>query len=108
MNSTYRERKIELWDLIESHAPELSDQIGWGSMDSLCDDILALIQEVAKSAKPERAGGDKYFDAPPPSKIEGGSKLHHPMHQPSAREGFNKGIDQYEQNIKELLGGSSE
>jgi len=32
--------KQELWELIERHAPNLSDDIGWGSMDSLCDEIL--------------------------------------------------------------------
>jgi hypothetical protein len=32
--------KQELWNMIEKYAPNLSDEIGWGSMDSLCDEIM--------------------------------------------------------------------
>jgi len=35
--------KIKLWDLIEKSIPNASDNVGWGSMDSLCDDIVSLV-----------------------------------------------------------------
>ncbi len=38
--------KEELWELIESYAPGLSDQIGWGSMDNRCDDILGTYRDI--------------------------------------------------------------
>jgi|GEM_PF-5537645 hypothetical protein len=35
--------KIKLWDLIEKSIPNASDNVGWGSMDRLCDDIVSLV-----------------------------------------------------------------
>jgi len=32
--------KIEIWKIIESYTSNLSDKIGWGKMDSLCDELI--------------------------------------------------------------------
>jgi len=37
--------KKEVWEIIENYAPNLSNEIGWGSMDSLCDNLIEYIQE---------------------------------------------------------------
>jgi hypothetical protein len=37
--------KKELWELIDSVIPDASSLIGWGSMDSLCEDLINLIKE---------------------------------------------------------------
>lgn len=40
--------KTELWDLIESYAPRFSDQIGWGTMDELCEKIIEVVKSEDK------------------------------------------------------------
>ena len=85
MNSTYRERIEKLWSAYGQP----------GTMEDFVSDTLALIQEVAKSAKPEIP---RY-----PVEDKDLQMLHD-----GAVQGYQDGIDQYEQNIKELLGGSSE
>jgi len=39
----------EIWDVLEKHAPNLSDQIGWGSMQSLCEELYELISKDMKT-----------------------------------------------------------
>lgn len=40
-----KELKIEVWDILESYKEKLSGDIGWGSMDSLCDELITLIKD---------------------------------------------------------------
>jgi len=42
--------KIELWELLENNVKSLADNIGWGSMDSLCDDIKKWADELEEIA----------------------------------------------------------
>ena len=42
--------KNEIWNTIESYVPDLSNQIGWGTMDSLCDGLHALIIQESDKA----------------------------------------------------------
>ena len=67
-----------------------------GTMEDFVSDTLALIQEVSKSAKPEKKQYYRCFNPECVSTM------------PVEKQAFNEAIDQYEQNIKELLGGSSE
>jgi len=41
----------ELWDLIEKHAPEFSDEYGWGTTQSLCEELLELKTEALKEER---------------------------------------------------------
>ena len=43
--------KIDIWELIEKEIPNASDEIGWGSMDSLCDNISNLLKETDDKVK---------------------------------------------------------
>ena len=43
--------KIDIWELIEKEIPNASDEIGWGSMDSLCGDISNLLKETDDKVK---------------------------------------------------------
>lgn len=36
--------KEDVWNIIESYAPNLSDEIGWGTMDSLCEELIKSIK----------------------------------------------------------------
>lgn len=36
--------KKDIWELIEKEIPNASNTIGWGSMDSLCDNLIDLIE----------------------------------------------------------------
>jgi len=38
--------KKDIWNLIDSNADNLSDKIGWGTMDSLVDEIIKLKHEI--------------------------------------------------------------
>lgn len=39
-----KELKKEVWELLESYKENLSDDIGWGSMDSLCEELIKTIK----------------------------------------------------------------
>ena len=85
MNSTYRER---IRDMVFNCTR--GDRDG----DIEAEEIIALIQEVAKSAKPDKRSLPK------------GDLTSVGLQVRFKAQGYNKAIDQYEQNIKELLGGS--
>ena len=97
MNSTYRERIEEvLYDYWAKHRDcKNGCQHQYKGEESI-ESILALIQEVSKSAKPEKKQYYRCFNPECVSTM------------PVEKQAFNEAIDQYEQNIKELLGGSSE
>jgi len=42
-----KELKKEIWELIDSNTDNISDRIGWGSMDSLIDEIIELNKSIA-------------------------------------------------------------
>lgn len=48
MSNERESLKIEVWQLIEKHRPGLSDEIGWGSMDSLCDELISFLYVAPK------------------------------------------------------------
>ena len=79
MNSTYRERIEKLWSAYGQP----------GTMEDFVSDTLALIQKVAKSAKPPY---ENIKD------LNGGWDR-------TSTYYAHQAIDRYEQNIKELLGG---
>lgn len=56
--------KIELWKLLEKNVNRLSDDIGWGSMDSLCEDIKKWADELKENAdlKKQLEEKDKIID----------------------------------------------
>lgn len=45
MKSRSTRLKEEVWNLLEKELPNMSDKIGWGSMDTLCEDLIELIKE---------------------------------------------------------------
>ena len=85
-----------------------SGQAYFRDADQAVEKITTLLQTICLTAKPSRADSDKYFDAPPPLKVEDGSELHHVTHQPSARDGYNQAISDYEENLTRLLKGEDD
>ena len=43
-----KELKKEVWGLLEGYKENLSDEIGWGSMDSLCDELINTIRNKSE------------------------------------------------------------
>jgi hypothetical protein len=43
-----KELKNEVWGLLENYKENLSDEIGWGSMDSLCDELINTIKNQSE------------------------------------------------------------
>ena len=43
-----KELKKEVWELLENYKENLSDEIGWGSMDSLCDELINTIKNQSE------------------------------------------------------------
>ena len=68
------------------------------------------IQKVAKSAKPEKKKDAEYVSMYSYDYVNDGNldDLCGYVADKSSDWGYNQAIDQYEQNIKELLGGSDE
>lgn len=92
---------------------ELKDAVGGGRAEVQWDTqypvnarthlTLEKLHQLLIDNLPEKADSNKYFEAPPPGKVEDGSELHHAMHQPSAREGYNQAIDEMKQAIDKLF-----
>lgn len=63
-------RKVEIWGLIEQYAPKLPDEIGWGSMDSLCDEIIYISEEyIEEAVQQERERMEKSIMSIHPGRI---------------------------------------
>ena len=119
MNSTYRERiherilqaKDECYgDNGRNASNKLEGDFGtWQDWEDLIVELTeALIQEVAKSAKPEKKKDAEYVSMYSYDYVNDGNldDLCGYVADKSSDWGYNQAIDQYEQNIKELLGGS--
>tara|TARA_R110000851_G_scaffold186207_1_gene335509 strand:- start:51 stop:278 length:228 start_codon:yes stop_codon:yes gene_type:complete len=43
-----KELKKEVWELLEGYKENLSDEIGWGTMDSLCEELINTIKNQSE------------------------------------------------------------